>query len=221
MLTYAIGDIHGMYKTMVRLLDMIKQDAGDIPYKLVFLGDYIDRGPDSNSVIQHLIDLKTSLGNDRVVTLMGNHEDMAIHDNTWIHNYGAATLSSYGSFQGSIPDNHMNFLKNLDLYHETKHNIFVHAGVDHENYDIYMANQSPLTLLWKRYQFGVSPSCSKVIVHGHTPHNNVEITENRINLDTGAVFKNKLSAAKFEDDSGKPVKILQVLANTEFPLQED
>lgn len=218
MITYAIGDIHGMIKPLIRLLVDIKLDAGRKPYKLVFLGDYIDRGPDSKAVIQCLIDLKKDLGPENVITLMGNHEDMLLNAyRDWKISYGTNTLTSYDAlFTGNIPDSHMDFIKNLDLFHETKYNIFVHAGIDFEEYENNksMENQVISSLLWKRYPSGFNPdNFSKVLVHGHTPHLYVEKLPNRINLDSAAVFNGKLSAARFEPSSGQPVTILSVKIN--------
>jgi len=211
---YAIGDIHGMLDAFRRILMDIDNDKPSEPRKIILLGDYIDRGPDSKGVIDLIIRLQEERGADNVIALMGNHEDMALHDwRLWINNGGQETMKSYGD-EGDpardISQEHRAWMRKLSRYYETAHNIFVHAGIDDQPF-IPMDQQSNSFLLWKRFPKGYNPNISKVLVHGHTPGTQVEMLPNRINLDTAAVFGGCLTAAKFGPDSGQPIKFFNTL----------
>ncbi len=208
---YAVGDIHGMLDAFRRILMDIDADKPNEPRKIILLGDYIDRGPDSKGVIDLIMRLQDERGADNVIALMGNHEDMALHDwRLWISNGGQQTLMSYGDNASDISKEHKDWLRKLSRYYETTHNIFVHAGIDDQPF-IPMAQQSNSFLLWKRFHKGYNPNISKVLVHGHTPGTQVEMLPNRINLDTAAVFGGCLTAAKFGPDSGQPIKFFNTL----------
>ena len=115
---YAIGDIHGSLDKLRSLLARCEHDAAGAPMRLVFIGDYIDRGPDSRGVIEHVMALQQRLG-DSVVALMGNHEAMvlAIIDEkipagTWLTEGGIATLRSYGVVSArALPPAHVKWLR--------------------------------------------------------------------------------------------------------------
>lgn len=204
---YAIGDIHGQLELLKRIIIDIDKDEVNQPRKIIFLGDYIDRGPDSKGVIDLIMQLQEKRGKDNVIALKGNHEDMALHDwPLWINNGGQQTIMSYGENANDMSPAHKNWIRNLPTYHETTHNIFVHAGIDDQPF-IPMDEQSNSFLLWKRFPTDYNPNIIKVLVHGHTPRKQPEILPNRINLDTGAVFVGgALTAAKFKPDSGQPIK---------------
>ena len=218
---YAIGDIHGRYDLLIRLLDLISSDLNSAPaaaVRLVFLGDYIDRGPDSCSVLQHLMHLLPRKFNTDF--LMGNHERMlldALDDGAkvaiWLANGGAATYNSYRSFihaSGSIvatrpertlelPENHHRFLRELRLLVQYGDYLFVHAGI---RPGIALQNQAPDDLLWIREPFlSHRGSHGVVVVHGHTPADAPEFRGNRIGIDTGAVFTGRLTALVLEADT--------------------
>lgn len=216
---FAIGDIHGCAYELKQLLKILPFDKDST---IVFLGDYVDRGPGSQEVIQTIIELKK---HTQVVTLTGNHEDMfleflrdpsSILAGLFILNGGSATLASY-VIDGSnyiIPDEHLQFLNDLQLYHETDTHFFVHAGVPEIHLNQLDDIKNKNDLIWIRNKFLRSNfNWEKMIVHGHTPTKQVELKENRINLDTGCVFQGQLSA--IEVHSGE---IFSVPARKQIPL---
>ena len=187
----AIGDIHGLAKTLERLLARLPA-AGT----LVFLGDYIDRGPASKAVVSRLIALEQERD---CVFLRGNHEAMALAalagdleaQISWQYNGGLRTLDSYGY---DIPDDHLDFLERTLPYFLTEDYIFVHGGLD-PGKELDEMNIS--TLWWMREPFLSSEyDWGRLVVHGHTPTGTgrPEIRPNRINIDTGAVYGGKLTA---------------------------
>lgn len=128
---FAIGDIHGCAKALRTLIESIDPQTND---ELVFLGDYVDRGPDSRDVVDQVIALHDRC---RVVTLRGNHEIMllgvtlgGLDDFVWLNNGGQATVASYGGCLSKIPARHLAFFQDLLPYHESSDAIFVHAGFD-------------------------------------------------------------------------------------------
>jgi hypothetical protein len=136
---YAIADIHGRYDLLNRALDKIAEVANPEEDKIITLGDYIDRGPDSNKVIQCLLNFQHFDGIE-MICLQGNHEAMMVesitaplHPDWWIGNGGDATLKSYGwggepYFQMSyevVPKEHIDWLRDLPLWYETEKQIFV------------------------------------------------------------------------------------------------
>src|ERR1700733_11602360 len=123
-LTYAIGDIHGCLDKLRSLLLRCEKHAAGRPPAFVFVGDYIDRGRQSCAVIDRLIDLKARHG-ERVVTLKGNHEAMALAQG------GLATLKSYGIAEPhELPRAHVDWLRALPLRYDDGRRLFVHAGVN-------------------------------------------------------------------------------------------
>lgn len=185
---YAIGDIHGCLESLHRLLAQIHLSEAD---EVVFLGDYVDRGPDVKGVIEYLLTLR-----GRYVFLMGNHERMFLdflqgkQRPLFLHNGGTATIESYGGLR-RIPATHMAFLDRLKLYHETQDYLFVHAGI---RPGIPLQEQDENDLLWIREEFyahqGRHP---KTVVFGHTPMREVLIEDDRIGIDTACVYGNKLT----------------------------
>ncbi|MEM8578731.1 MAG: metallophosphoesterase family protein [Pseudomonadota bacterium] len=219
---YAVGDIHGQRAELDRVLDLIIADGGG---KVVFLGDYVDRGPDSQGVIQRLID-GCADGEDWVC-LKGNHDRLMDwflevpprHDPHlligfhWMHARigGAETLASYGvdvpdhirmkdlsaRALDAVPQAHLDFLRGLPLTFETDDLFFCHAGI---------APGAPLDaqdeedLVWIRQPFHVfTEPHPKLIVHGHTPVERVTHYGNRVNLDAGAGYDRPLTCAVFEE----------------------
>jgi len=196
----AVGDIHGCAEELRNLLELVPITPETT---VLFLGDYIDRGPNAREVLEIVLDLSQRC---RVVTLMGNHEAMFIEfikDPTsssaagYIFNGGSSTLASYSNEYGDyvIPESHYNFLRALDIFHQTERHLFVHAGIPNIPIDEIDPNLHGRDMLWMRDSFLNSDyTWSKVIVHGHTPVDEVTIGHNRINLDTGCVFDGRLSA---------------------------
>ncbi|MBS0012226.1 MAG: serine/threonine protein phosphatase [Bacteroidales bacterium] len=192
----AIGDTHGCYVQLYTLVtELISLSRND---RLVLLGDYIDRGPDSKQVMEFIMDLKDE-GYD-VIALKGNHEDMMLHaadsplDNyNWMLNGGYETLRSFDvvSVQ-NIDKKYMDFLSILPPYYISGNYIFVHGGF---NDDIDDPFSDEYSMLWERRNRYDSPVFrGKTIVHGHRPHPVSELKEEikknpaLINMDTGCVY---------------------------------
>jgi serine/threonine protein phosphatase 1 len=211
-LTFAVGDIHGCLDKLERLVAVCETHAGGRPARFVFLGDYVDRGPDSRGVVEFLMRRQRAQP-DAVICLKGNHEQLAIdaHDSDravplWLANSGAITLESYGS--GRISPAHLAWLRALPLCHDDGMRFFVHAGVDLEKP---LERQLPEVMLWIREPFFAASDevdCGRFIVHGHTPRRDgkPELRKHRVNLDTGAVIGGPLTAATFDDAQAPPLR---------------
>ena len=182
---------------------------------LVFLGDYVDRGPDSSGVLERLLREE-----ERSVFLMGNHEDMLLQHmstkrakiwNPWLHpaNGGMATLRSYRlderAFLEDLPFEHQRFLQSLQLYHEDQSFIAVHAGIRVEGFGV-LADQARDDLLWIRSDWlSVRETwVGKTVYYGHTPTRHFQGVENEaspiagghsLGIDTGCVYGGYLTAA--------------------------
>ena len=213
-LTFAVGDIHGCLDKLNRVMGACEVHAGARPARYIFLGDYIDRGPQSRGVIESLMRRQAAqLGT--IVCLRGNHEQMAIDAHAsehavplWLANNGASTLRNYGG--GRIAPEHLNWLGALPFCHDDGLRFFVHAGVD---LDVPLAEQEPEVMLWMREPF--LTYCDEVdygrfIVHGHTPLPTgvPDLRQRRLNLDTAAVMGGPLSAAVFDDTQAQPLGFL-------------
>jgi serine/threonine protein phosphatase 1 len=215
-LTYAIGDIHGRHDLLQVLLDRIEAHAGSRGHRLVFLGDYIDRGPGSAAVIETVRGLQAKAP-ETVVCLKGNHEDMLLRVVAepalaywWVGNGGDAALASYGvSAPQEIPSDVLDWIGALPTWHEDRWRYFVHAGL---RPGIPFQEQAEEDLIWIRQPFlAVDHDFGKHVVHGHTPLHSArpETRPFRTNLDTGAVFGGVLTAGVFTDDQAPPVGFLQ------------
>lgn len=210
--TYAIGDIHGCIGPLKKLLEKIEQNTPD-GGTVVFLGDYVDRGPDSKAVVDLIMAGPQKKG-WKWIALMGNHEDMMVgavlghyDPEWWIGNGGDATIASYGE---RLDGKHIEWMLNLPQLHEDEHRIYVHAGVDET---VPLAEQTEKELLWSRKPPHYSGEYwGKHLVHGHTPASQNPITVgNRTNVDSAAVFGGKLSCVVFADDMpGEPIDIMSV-----------
>jgi len=198
---FAVGDIHGCLDKLISLMGIIDID----PKKdtLLFIGDYIDRGTQSKEVVDYLIDLARQ--QSRVIFLKGNHE-LLLHlylsgaDRfSFLANGGQATLDSYlkdhsHAEDNPIPSIHLEFFDNLRLYYETDQHIFVHAGLK-EN--IPLEEQDEWDMLWIRDEFIYSDfDFGKRVIFGHTPFREPLVLENKIGIDTGAVYGNKLTCVE-------------------------
>ena len=201
---YAIGDIHGCYDRLCRLMDRI-----DICWSrdtLVLLGDYIDRGPRSFEVLEYLITLKKKHPN--TIFLKGNHEVMfldflsGISTLAYSYNGGQQTLDSYYRNNSTakrltIPKEHLDFLNSLVLCHQTEDYVFAHAGV---RSGIPMSEQVEKDLLWIREPFiSEQNDYGKTIVFGHTPFPEPLVQPGKIGIDTGAVYGNRLTCVRLPD----------------------
>ena len=198
---FAVGDIHGCLDKLVSLMDIIDVDLKK--ETLVFMGDYIDRGPHSKEVVDYLIDV--ARGGNRVVFLKGNHELMLQNylsgedKLSFLYNGGEATLRSYMKGGGLdeanlIPPEHLEFFDNLRLYYETENYIFVHGGL---KANISLEHQDEWDMLWMRDEFIYSDfDFGKLVIFGHTPFREPLILDNKIGIDTGAVYGNKLTCVE-------------------------
>lgn len=166
---FVIGDIHGCAKALDTLIDSIAPTKAD---EIVFLGDYVDRGPNSRDVINQVIELGKSC---RTVTLRGNHEIMlqgvalyGMDDQVWLSNGGNSTVASYGGNVSRIPEHHLDFFRSLRPYYEIEEAIFVHAGYVPE---LEMRLQDETALYWMHLTDPFpGPHCSgKRVFVGHTP----------------------------------------------------
>jgi serine/threonine protein phosphatase 1 len=219
LVTYAIGDVHGALHKLRRLYARCEDHAERRPHRYVFLGDYIDRGPQSPDVIRFLMALQAGMPGD-IVALTGNHEalllaiidgdDVSVEDWLW-QGGGAATLRSYGVEKANeLPQDHIAWLRALPLTYDDGRRFFVHAGV---NPQLPLNAQNDYDLIWIREPFLTSTrDYGRLIVHGHTPldGNAPDLRSNRLNLDTGAVFGGPLTAAVFSDAATPPLGFLQV-----------
>ncbi len=201
---FAIGDIHGSFDRLQDLMQKIPIDfANDT---LVFIGDYIDRGPASVEVVDYLLDLKKRVPG--IIFLKGNHEDMlekyldGTDRFTYLLNGGQNTLDSYlsktdRSDSFPIPTDHIEFFKSLRLYYETAAYIFVHAGLRPK---VPLASQETEDLLWIRDKFIYSKyNFGKPVVFGHTPLEKPLVEPNKIGIDTGAVYGNALTCVQLPE----------------------
>ena len=215
-LIYAIGDIHGSLQKLRDLIARCERHADGRPATFVFLGDYIDRGPDSCGVVEALMD-RQSQQPECVIALKGNHEAVAIEiidgkteAEFWLREGGAATLRSYGVGSArELPDEHIAWLRSLPLCHDDGRRFFVHAGIDPEKP---LDAQSDHDLIWIREPFlSDARDYGRLIVHGHTPQTTgvPDFRGNRLNLDTGAVFGRPLTAAAFATAERNPLGYLQ------------
>jgi len=192
MRTLAIGDIHGCNTALTNLLKLVRPTRED---QIIFLGDYIDRGPSSREVIETLLELQKSCS---PIFLRGNHELMILDarndelkSSLWQSYGGAETLFSYGANYKndliSIPDAHWAFLEQTQRYHETDTHIFVHACADPE---LNMADQPDWLLYWEFFDKLQPHKSGKQIVCGHTPQRLGIIQDAgfAVCIDTGAAY---------------------------------
>jgi serine/threonine protein phosphatase 1 len=204
----AVGDVHGCVDELSTMLDAIAPAADDT---IVFLGDYVDRGPSSRDVIDRLIELRDS-GTCGTVFLRGNHEDMFLaflgeegrHGDVFLFNGGRMTLASYGlaaysrgeEARAKLPESHLAFLRGLELHHLADPFLFVHAGISPLRS---LEDQREEDLLWIREEFLRNRHrLPHTVVFGHTPQREVFWhLPFKIGLDTGCVYGNKLSSLDF------------------------
>lgn len=219
---YAIGDIHGRADLLIDTIERIDGDLERRPIGRsveVYLGDYVDRGPDSKAVIDLL---SVRLVNNRAICLRGNHEELMErflrdpdHLDAWSQLGGLQTLESYGvvpdpnggetsrdlhnRFCRLFPRTHLLFLQCLKPWLGCGDLLFVHAGI---RPGVPFEQQQLNDLIWIRGEFLDSQlDHGKLIVHGHTPVPHPDIRANRINIDTGAVWSGTLTCIAIEGTS--------------------
>ncbi len=201
---FVVGDIHGCFNKLCALMDQIPINMGRD--QLLFIGDYIDRGQDSIEVVDYLIDLKKRAPG--TIFLMGNHEDMLQNyldgkDRfTYLLNSGQQTLDAYLNRQSRsqdfpVPPEHLDFFRSLHLYYQTDDYIFVHAGLREK---VPLEAQDKMDLLWIRDEFIYSDyDFGKRVIFGHTPFKEPLVQSNKIGIDTGAVYGNRLSCLQLPE----------------------
>ena len=222
---YAIGDVHGEIEKLDRLLEYIREDARRLgaAYRIVFLGDLIDRGPDSRGVVERA---KSLCESGEAIAIKGNHEELMLHacDQResvgiywWAENGGDETILSYvrvngyaDDFREAIDPAHISWLRGLPVMvrDETRGLVFVHGGIDPATFP----NCSDEVRMWTRSQKFFDPRrwpdrpelAGVIVVHGHTPTAGFEPEANhcRINVDTGACFGGPLTAAVLAPGEG-------------------
>ncbi|HKX61849.1 MAG TPA: metallophosphoesterase family protein [Verrucomicrobiae bacterium] len=178
MRTLAIGDIHGSNAALVTLLTQVQPGPTD---HVIFIGDYVDRGPSSCQVVETLLELRKSCS---PVFLRGNHDVMMLEAregsskrNLWLSYGGIDTLDSYGTsyhrdWISVVPDAHWAFLEQSVKYFETESHIFVHACLDPE---LEMKQQPDWLLYWESFDRVQPHKSGKTIICGHTPQGSGEI----------------------------------------------
>lgn len=209
--TFVIGDVHGCLKAFNELLERFEReyDMALSRDRLILLGDYIDRGPDSAGVIARLVQLIADFGETQVVALLGNHEHMALeyfageNQERWMRNGAAQTLESFSQNTGSQAQ-FLSLAKTLRPYFEDEHYLYVHGGIQP---GIPLEAQSLRDLIWIREAFYQSPSAyHKPVIFGHTPVSSLNggsvpsLIHGNIALDTGCVYKGYLSGLIIEAD---------------------
>jgi serine/threonine protein phosphatase 1 len=215
---YVIGDVHGHSDLLDEVFRRIEADAGLMRNKRVievYLGDYVDRGPDTKGVINRLIYRSE---HREIIPLRGNHEEMLLNSldgpdmfEAWMRVGGLDTVASYGvavrqpldrtavqdaldDWLRAVPRNHVEFLSRLHYTTTIGDYLFVHAGI---RPGVELENQNARDLLWIRGEFLESRlDHGRVVVHGHTPVQTPEFRPNRINIDTGAYLTNRLTCLR-------------------------
>ncbi|QND51969.1 serine/threonine protein phosphatase [Phyllobacterium sp. 628] len=223
MRVYAIGDVHGrldLLQEMHRRILAENEKTPPFDWVVVHLGDYVDRGPDSRGVLEYFVNAQKKT--HRMLTLAGNH-DVGFLDflngsdvnGVFARHGGKQTAKSYGvtidfydpasvaagrsALLRAIPAAHVEFLQGLRRSTIMGDFFFCHAGI---RPGVDLERQNPEDLIWIRWDFLDDPHLhSKVIIHGHTPASDVEVRQNRVNLDTGAYASGRLSAIRIDAEA--------------------
>ena len=213
-LTYAIADLHGRRDLLEAALAAIIAHSAGRPRTIVFLGDYVDRGPMSADVLARLIEGPSD--GWRWICLKGNHEaimslGLRHHDRLdwWIENGGESTIVSYRDRQELIAG-HLAWIDQLRPIHVDLHRVYVHAGVDPR---VPLAAQAERTLLWKRTPTADARGHGTYhVVHGHEPNVDGPLClAGRTDLDTLAWSTGRLVVGVFADDlAGGPIDLIEV-----------
>jgi serine/threonine protein phosphatase 1 len=222
MRVYAIGDIHGRNDLLQRLLTQIDADdatRGAADTQIIFLGDLMDRGPDSAGVIETAMTLRSD--GRKVRFLMGNHEEVFVRacrkrdsktTRFFLRIGGEATVLSYPITRAEyitldmdelserltnlVPHEHLDFIDSFEDQIVVGDYAFVHAGI---RPGVLLSQQKPSDLRWIREEFvDQRGDLEKVVVYGHTIYEDIEERGSRIGIDTGAYASDKLTALALE-----------------------
>ena len=201
---FVVGDIHGCFDKLCALMGKIPINYAQD--QLIFIGDYIDRGQSSVDVVDYLMGFKKRVPG--TLFLKGNHEDMLQNyldgsDRfTYMLNGGQRTLDEYLKRSNNakafpIPSEHLEFFNSLHLYYQTEDYIFVHAGLREK---VPLESQEKTDLLWIRDEFIHSDfNFGKRVIFGHTPFKEPLLQSNKIGIDTGAVYGNRLTCVQLPE----------------------
>lgn len=208
---FVVGDVHGCLEILKRLIDKIEWNSSND--RLIFIGDYIDRGQDSKGVVDFILKLKKD--SPLVQCLIGNHEQMfldylsGVDSQSFIFNGGLPTLRSYNeerlrSEDPLIPSAHLDFFSSLLPMIELEQCYIVHAGF---RPNIKIEDQDIIDMIWIRDEFIYSDyDFGEVVIFGHTPFNSPIIMKNKIGIDTGAVYGNCLTCLELPEKKFHSVK---------------
>jgi serine/threonine protein phosphatase 1 len=205
---FVIGDIHGCVDELATMIKTVAPAAGDT---MVFVGDYVDRGPSARGVIDFLLEFRS--GPAECVFLKGNHEDMMLsflglpgrYGDSFLFNGGTQTLESYdvseetlGHAIECVPQTHVEFLKGLATSYLRPPYLFVHAGILPSRQ---LEEQSVEDMLWIRQEFIFNPhQLGATVVFGHTPMRAVMVDlPYKLGIDTGLVYGGKLSCVELNE----------------------
>jgi serine/threonine protein phosphatase 1 len=217
--TYAVPDLHGRCDLLNAAVEKISEHSRGVAARIITLGDYVDRGPDSRRVMERLVNWSSPLL--PLVALKGNHEAMMweccrnlSEIDGWLKNGGDRTLASYGgggrSELSAVPASHLDWIATLPSIYADQYRIFVHAGVDPA---LPLHQQTDRILLWKRYPTGFRKGFGKRhVVHGHDAKvDGPVLTKGRTNLDTLAWKTGRLAIGVFDDEvPGGPMEVLEI-----------
>jgi serine/threonine protein phosphatase 1 len=223
-LTYAIADLHGRFDLLQRAEEAIAAHRPPMMNcTIVYLGDYVDRGPQSAQIIEWMMAHQEWNNFVGRIFLKGNHEDIMLqtirkplHPDWWIGNGGGRTLISYGHAPAGlvdysvVPKVHLDWIDALPLMHVDEHRVFVHAGVDRFKP---LDQQDQQTLTWKIYDGNDDGGHDhRHVVHGHHQFANGPILhKDRTDLDTFAWYTGRLVVGVFDDSvPGGPVETIEV-----------
>jgi len=218
-LIYVIGDVHGCMSLLRKMESIIAADAEACEGEkwIVLLGDYVDRGPESAAVLDHL--LARPPAGFRRFCLAGNHEQLMLSylaapdsNHFWLGLGGHDTLRSYGLYEmaersssmkalleSHVPSEHVDFLQTAPSLLAVPGFVFVHGGI---RTGVALEEQADEDLLWLRPSPDTTSPANVIIVHGHTPVDDVEISQGRINVDTGAYATGLLSCVRIDRNNG-------------------
>lgn len=225
----AIGDIHGrldLTEAAVTELRRLGQEAAaeHKTFTAVFLGDYIDRGPDSRGVVSALLAFAHNAPG-KIIFLRGNHEQVlldviegGVEAAQWVDFGGTETLNSYGveaSQEGALdgvgqrlsralPAEHLEFFRHTEFYAQSGDYLFVHAGL---RPDRLLEEQSEADMLWFRYYADEPPVHGRFIVHGHSPHARPINGKSRIAIDTEAYASDALTILRLDGEARDFIKV--------------